>query len=672
MKKTLSLLLVLTFLFCAIAPVHAAESTDTFAGYTHDPRLNAKAMADIVVDSTAVYGFAPSKDGTLAEYAQYDWTDAKTVAEYRQNRLDYLASYRELYAMLDEMSTAGKNIEEIARAVSAKRNELRTAAVKDDPEALATMKKRNLETYGHEEGPLADELFTKYGSWDEVLIHAFAHNPGMDACVGLYDEYYDYYIKFGYITPENKTAATREHAIAVFVEVAQLKPADGAKAANFTDADQISAWYKDNLLAASAADIVNGYEDGSVRPKNTISRVEGFVILSRCLPDLTPIRTPLTFSDVPAWAKSDIDRLSAAGLVEGYGNGKLGSSNSLTVEQVSILASRVVGARAPLALWTDNATAKETFLAYVDAVTDESNKDFIPVADRIAVFDLDGTLFCETDPNYFDYTLLVYRVLEDPDYKNKASAFEREVANKIVEQNKTGASFTGLEVDHGKAIASAFAGMTLTQFNDYIQKFKQQPMPSYTGMTRGGGFYLPMVELVNYLQANGFTIYIISGTDRLIVRGILYNSPLNIPNRQIIGSDELIVSNHQGSTDGLDYVFKDGDELVLGGEFLIKNLKMNKVSVIAQEIGQQPVLSFGNSTGDSSMAEYTTYNNRYRSLAFMLCCDDTQRENGNATKAEKMRSLCTEYDWVPISMKNDWRTIYGNATYQPTVASDAA
>ena len=99
--------------------------------------------------------------------------------------------------------------------------------------------------------------------------------------------------------------------------------------------------------------------------------------------------------------------------------------------------------------------------------------------------------------------------------------------------------------------------------------------------------------------------------------------------------------------------------MILGGEFLIKNLKMNKVSVIMQEIGQQPVLSFGNSTGDSSMAEYVTYNNRYRSLAFMLCCDDTVRENGSESKAQKMFQLCEEFDWIPISMKNDWTTIYG-------------
>ena len=314
----------------------------------------------------------------------------------------------------------------------------------------------------------------------------------------------------------------------------------------------------------------------------------------------------------------------------------------------------------PLSLWTNDATAKAALTNYMNEITDENSDKFIPVESRVAVFDLDGTLFCETDPNYFDYCLLKYRVLDDPEYKDKASDFEKEVANKIKEQNETGASFKGLEVDHGKAVASAFKGMTNAEFNDYIQEFKKQSMPSYEGMTRGEGFYKPMIEVVNYLKANDFDVYVVSGTDRFIVRGIVDNSPLDLPNRKIIGSDETLVATGQGDTAGLDYVFTDQDKLVLGGEFIIKNLKMNKVTVIMQEIGQQPVLSFGNSTGDASMAEFVTTNNPYESLAFMLCCDDTERENGNTEKADKMFNLCEEFDWVPVSMKNDWKTIYGD------------
>ena len=160
-------------------------------------------------------------------------------------------------------------------------------------------------------------------------------------------------------------------------------------------------------------------------------------------------------------------------------------------------------------------------------------------------------------------------------------------------------------------------------------------------------------------------MYVISGTDRFIVRGILYNSALDLPNSQIIGSDELLVSNNQGDTNGLKYVFTDKDKLVLGGEFIIKNLKMNKVTAILREIGLQPVLSFGNSNGDFSMAKFATTRNPSRSRAFMLCCDDLERENGNIGKADKMRATCQENGWIPISMKDDWTTIYGDGvTYK--------
>ena len=344
-----------------------------------------------------------------------------------------------------------------------------------------------------------------------------------------------------------------------------------------------------------------------------------------------------------------------------------------TVPSVSPADARdehIISGEEMLSLWTEGSEARDQLISYMEAITDEEGPDYIPVGNRIAVFDLDGTLFCETDPNYFDYTLLVYRVLEDPEYKDQATKFERETAEKIVTLNETGVAAKGLEVDHGKAVASAFSGMTVEEFNDYIQEFKKLPMPSYDGMKRGEGFYQPMLQVVEYLQANDFTVYIVSGTDRFIVRGIVYDSPLNVPPSQIIGSDESLVTKDQGDTDGLEYVYDDDDELILGGEFIIKNLKMNKVSVIAQEIGIQPVLSFGNSTGDSSMAEYVTSGNEYLSLAFMLCCDDTERENGNTGKADKMFALCEQYDWVPISMKNDWTTIYGDGVTRIAAEAD--
>ena len=322
--------------------------------------------------------------------------------------------------------------------------------------------------------------------------------------------------------------------------------------------------------------------------------------------------------------------------------------------------AKAINADEYLSYWTEGSGLRQQLVPYMEAITDENSADYIPVEDRIAVFDFDGTLFCETDPNYFDYTLLVYRVTEDPEYKDKASEFEKMVAAKIIDQNENGTKYEELPVEHGQAVASAFKGMTQQEFTAYIQEFKKLPMPSYEGMTRGGGFYEPMLQVVNYLKANDFTVYVISGTDRFICRGLMENSPLILPNKQIIGSDELVVSRLQNGEDGLNYTFEQGDDLILGGEFLIKNLKMNKVTVINREIGQQPVLSFGNTTGDAAMANYTLGKNPYKSLAFMLCCDDLDRENGNIDKANKMYELCEEFHWIPVSMKNDWTTIYAD------------
>lgn len=312
-----------------------------------------------------------------------------------------------------------------------------------------------------------------------------------------------------------------------------------------------------------------------------------------------------------------------------------------------------------LSLWTAGAESKEALVSYVEAVTDENSPDYIPVEDRIAVFDMDGTILCETDPYYFDHCLLVYRVLEDPEYKDKASTFEKDVATRLQAKFDGDKNVEVSMIEHGQAVAMAFAGMTIDEFEDYVEMFKNQPAPGYNGMTRGEAFYKPMIQVIDYLQANDFTVYIVSGTDRLIVRGLIKDS-VDIPRNQIIGSDELLVATNQGGTDGMEYTFTSQDKLVTGGEFIIKTLDMNKVTAIMTEIGIQPVLSFGNSTGDSAMANFTITNNKYKSLAFMLCCDDLVRENGNTSKADKMRDLCEENNWIPVSMRDDWTTIYGD------------
>ncbi len=306
-----------------------------------------------------------------------------------------------------------------------------------------------------------------------------------------------------------------------------------------------------------------------------------------------------------------------------------------------------------LALWNDTAPAKTALTNYVQTVTDPNSPDFIPVKNRVAVFDLDGTLILETDPTYFDWALFEHRVLEDTTYKPTKEQLT------AAKNSREKGIFPPLNANREKMVAEAYKGLSVEEFYEFVRHFMQEDQPGFEGMKRGDIFYKPMLEVVEYLVQNKFTVYICSGTDRLTVRPLIEKNMPYIPNRQILGSDSTLIARGQGDKDGLVYMFQKGDELVLGGKNLVKNLQMNKVSLIEQEIGVQPVLAFGNTFSDASMLNYTINHNKYKALGFMLMCDDLEREYGNLQKAEKMRQGCEEYGWICVSMRDDWKTIYG-------------
>jgi len=307
-------------------------------------------------------------------------------------------------------------------------------------------------------------------------------------------------------------------------------------------------------------------------------------------------------------------------------------------------------ANTPLRSWNDRAPAKAALVDYVAAVTTKGSPDYIPVENRIAVFDFDGTLFLETDPTYFDWQLFEHRVLEDPNYK----ATDEQLAAARASRN---GKFPPLDKNRERMFAEAYRGMTPDEFYAFVRKFMAEDQPGFVGLKRGGAYYLPMLEVIDYLRQNGFTVYVISGTERFTMRPL--TEILRLPPDQIIGSDNTVVASGQSGKDGLEYVFVKGDELHLGGANIVKNLQMNKVSVIVREIGRRPVLAFGNTMSDASMLNYTINGNRYRALGFMLLCDDLIREYGNLEKAGKMLENCKKYNWIPVSMRDDWKTIYG-------------
>lgn len=310
--------------------------------------------------------------------------------------------------------------------------------------------------------------------------------------------------------------------------------------------------------------------------------------------------------------------------------------------------------------WTQNSEVKQKLVEYVKDVTNKNSKNFIPVEDRVAVFDVDGTLIAETTPSYFEWMLYLDRALYDKNYT--PSPEDREHA-KIVEaaiiaDNRL-LSFPH-DVMKQEAISqeSVFAGMTNEEYENYLKKFMETPADGLTNLKRGESFYLPMVEIVKYLQANNFSVWLVSGTDRQLLR-VVGGDLLKIKSDNVIGTDIHMRAANQGDKDGLDYTYRKGDSLVRG-EFVQKNLQMNKVSLIFREIGKQPVLAFGNSGSDASMLNYAINGNKHKALAFMVICDDTEREFGNLKKAEKCTKLAGDNGWLTISMKNDFKTIYGD------------
>lgn len=311
-----------------------------------------------------------------------------------------------------------------------------------------------------------------------------------------------------------------------------------------------------------------------------------------------------------------------------------------------------VGEAQALELWRADAPAKRVLVAYVESVTREDSPDYIPPEERIAVFDFDGTLFCETAPTYFDWMLFDHRVLDD-----RSCAAGEELVSAARSARETG-RWPGLSLEREAMMAKAWRGFTPETLAAYVRAFAAGPQPGFTGMKRGEAFYRPMVEVVRFLESRGFTVYVCSGTDRFVARPVVEDG-LSIPPRHVIGSDTVLVAKGQDGADPLAFVYGVDGALEFEGVPVVKNLQMNKVSVIAREIGARPVLAFGNSMSDASMLNYTLQNSRRKAMAFMLLCDDTVREYGNLDRAEKMRAACSANGWIPVSMRDDWMTIYG-------------
>lgn len=324
--------------------------------------------------------------------------------------------------------------------------------------------------------------------------------------------------------------------------------------------------------------------------------------------------------------------------------------------------------------WSATSPALSQLKAFVAAVTDSTSADFVPVAERIATFDVDGTLLCETAPYYANWLFMFHRYLHDPSYTPDPAdtALVRQMEQYVI-ANHASMPEWGM-VEH-QLETKAFRGMTYDDFAAYVDNYLQtEPVIGLTNLVWGTALYWPMIEVVSYLVANDFQVFLCSGVDRDICR-VLANGIYEVPPYRMLTSDVYYVMQGQAAAGEWterasmeDYNYTAG-ESVVRGDFKQLCTAANKIVYIRRELGMQPILSWGNSSGDYPMFHYTNRNNPHRSISFCLLCDDTVREIGNPTKAAQCQQACTDNGWVPVSMRDEWTTIYGNDVYRTDLES---
>ena len=316
-----------------------------------------------------------------------------------------------------------------------------------------------------------------------------------------------------------------------------------------------------------------------------------------------------------------------------------------------LVATIVWSARAfaqtdPLPSWSDTAP-KKAIIAFVERVTKEGLPDFVPVAERIATFDNDGTLWAE-QPMYFQFLFAMDRIKAlappHPEWKTK------EPFKSVVAGDFKGLLTTG-EKGFLQIIARTHAGMTTAEFEQIVRDwFKTARHPRFD-RPYNQLVYQPMLELLAYLRANGFKTFVVSGGGVEFMR-VFASDAYGIPPDQIVGS--------MGK---LKYEVRNEKPVLLKlPEVLFIDDKAGKPEGIQNLIGQRPIFAFGNSDGDQQMLEWTAAGSNARFMA-LVHHDDAEREWAYDRKSpigtlDKAWDKAIAEGWVVLSMKDDWKTIF--------------
>lgn len=293
--------------------------------------------------------------------------------------------------------------------------------------------------------------------------------------------------------------------------------------------------------------------------------------------------------------------------------------------------------------------AKTSVISYVEDVVNPQSQNFIEEKDRIAVFDNDGTIWSEK-PLYFQFYFVIDRIKElavdNPDWKTE-QPFQG-----ILEGNNNAILEYGHEGLY-KLLDTSMGGTTEAEFETMVANWIKTAKHPKTEKPYTYYVYKPMLELLDYLRANNFKIYIVSGGSVEFMRPIICEI-YNIPEEQILGTTYKSV-----------YDYNDGKPILNRlPEMAFYNDKGNKVVNIQNIIGKKPVFCGGNSDGDLAMMQWTASNN-LKSFMLYVHHTDSVREwaydrKSPIGKLDKGLDEANGRGWTVVDMKNDWKTIFAN------------
>ncbi|MCC7421983.1 MAG: haloacid dehalogenase-like hydrolase [Planctomycetaceae bacterium] len=302
----------------------------------------------------------------------------------------------------------------------------------------------------------------------------------------------------------------------------------------------------------------------------------------------------------------------------------------------------------PLPSWNEGA-AKQSVLEFVSRVTKEGSKDYIPPAERIAVFDNDGTLWCENPVPFqlaFALDSLKKKIETRPNLKDDP-AVKAALAGDV----------PALIEDHHKnllrVVALTHAGMTTDEFEAEVNDWIRTARHPRLNRLYSECIYQPMLEVLSFLRANGFQTYIVSGGGADFMR-VWSERVYGIPPERVVGSYSRVKFAWRG----------DKPVLIKTLDSLYVDDKEGKPPAIHEFIGRRPVMCFGNSDGDKAMLEYTTVGNPRPSFGLIVHHTDAEREYAYDAKPKSSGKLvealadAPQRGWTVVRMKDGWKHVF--------------